>query len=73
MSSSPTFHRLVLSFDQRDTTADMDAFARHLGPMKTRTGRLRLHLRLTFNGSPDATGFWCMTGTSRASNSIIRR
>ena len=67
MSSSRTFHRLVLSFDQRDTTAGMGHQRATSGPMKTRTGRLRLHLRPTFNGSQmrPASGW---TGTSRASN-----
>ena len=58
VSSSPTFHRLVLSFDQRDTTADMDAFARHLGADEDPDWTFAIATPFDVQQLADATGFW---------------
>ena len=58
VSSSRTFHRLVLSFDQRDTTADMGALARHLGADEDADWTFAIAPPSDVQRLADATGFW---------------
>jgi protein SCO1 len=58
VSSSRTFHRLVLSFDQRDTAADMGAFARHLAADEDPDWTFAIASRSDVQRLADATGFW---------------
>jgi cytochrome oxidase Cu insertion factor (SCO1/SenC/PrrC family) len=58
VSSSQTFRRLVLSFDQRDTAADMGAFARHLGADGDPDWTFAIASPPDVQRLADATGFW---------------
>jgi protein SCO1 len=58
VSSSRTFRRLVVSFDQRDTAADMDAFARHLGADRDPNWTFAIASPPDVQRLADATGFW---------------
>jgi protein SCO1 len=56
--SSRAFHRLVLSFDQRDTAADMGALARHLGAGEDPNWTFAIASPSDIQRLADATGFW---------------
>jgi cytochrome oxidase Cu insertion factor (SCO1/SenC/PrrC family) len=58
VSSSRAFHRLVLSFDQRDTAADMDALAHHLGVDEDPDWTFAIASPSDVQRLADATGFW---------------
>lgn len=58
VSSSRAFHRLVVSFDQRDTAADMAALARHLGVDQDRDWTFAIASPSDVQRLADATGFW---------------
>jgi cytochrome oxidase Cu insertion factor (SCO1/SenC/PrrC family) len=58
VSSPRTFRRLVLSFDPRDTPADMDAFAHHLGADEDPDWTFAIASPSEIQRLANATGFW---------------
>jgi protein SCO1/2 len=58
VSTSRPFHRLVLSFDPRDTADDMAAMARHLGMDGRSDWTFAIASPPDIQRLADATGFW---------------
>jgi protein SCO1 len=58
VSSQSAFHRLVLSFDPRDSPADMAALARHLGAQHDANWTFAVAAASDLQRLAAATGFW---------------
>jgi cytochrome oxidase Cu insertion factor (SCO1/SenC/PrrC family) len=58
LSSSQSFHRLVLSFDPRDTAADMGMLAHHLGAEARSDWTFAIAAIEDVRRLAEATGFW---------------
>jgi protein SCO1/2 len=65
VSAPRSFHRLVLSFDPRDTTADMAALARHLGLDTDPDWTFAIATPGDVRRLAAATGFWYDWDASR--------
>jgi protein SCO1 len=57
-SSASSFHRLVLSFDPRDTAADMSALAAHVGASNDPNWTFAIAAPEDVSRLAEATGFW---------------
>lgn len=72
VSSPRSFHRLVLTFDPRDTAGAMAALAHHLGLDANPEWTFAIAAPPDVERLTQATGFWS-TGMRHASSSTIRR